>query len=288
MARPLRLEFDGAVYHVTSRGNDRESIFFDEADRLRFLEILADVVARYGWLCHAYCLMTNHYHLLIETPEAGLSRGMQLLNGVYTQYVNRTHKRVGHLLQGRFKAILVEKDSHLLELARYVVLNPVRAKMVRRIDGWRWSSYRATAGQEDVPAFLTVDWLLAQFGSDRPRAIQEYRRFVRRGKGIDIWDGLRGGYILGSERYVGELRPLLDGSKRGSEIRKSERFVARPDLAELFVDVADKTDRNARIYDAVRVHRYALSEVGDHVGLLYSTVSMIAKRQHELRQQSEK
>ena len=157
MARPLRLEYEGALYHVTSRGNARESIFLDEGDRSRFLEILADVVDRYGWICHAYCLMTNHYHLLIETPSAGLSRGMQLLNGVYTQWVNRRHDRVGHLLQGRFKAILVEKESHLLELARYVVLNPVRAKMVRSVRAWRWRSYRATAGQTEVPEFLTVD-----------------------------------------------------------------------------------------------------------------------------------
>ena len=157
MARPLRVEYEGAVYHVTSRGNAREDIFLDNRDRSRFLEMLGDVVARYGWICHAYCLMTNHYHLLIETPEANLSRGMHLLNGVYTQWFNRRHKRVGHLLQGRFKAILVEKESHLLELARYIVLNPVRAKMVRSVRDWPWDSYRATSDQSDVPEFLTVD-----------------------------------------------------------------------------------------------------------------------------------
>ena len=288
MARPLRLEFDGAVYHITSRGDDRESIFFDDDDRGRFLEILTNVVDRHGWLCHAFCLMTNHYHLLIETPEAGLSRGMQLLNGVYTQYVNRRHKQVGHLFQGRFKGILVEKDSHLLELARYVVLNPIRARMVRRIDGWAWSSYRATAGQCDIPAMLTVDWLLAQFHRDRSQAFRAYRRFVRQGKGTNIWEGLRGGCVLGSEQYVETLRPLLEGRKLGSEIRKRERFVARPSLAELFDGIVDKEDRNRRIYEAVRIHRYSLSEVGDRVGLLYSTISMIAKKQHEILRESEK
>jgi len=120
MARPLRLEYEGAVYHITSRGNARASIFLDKDDRSRFLEVLADVVERYGWICHAYCLMTNHYHLLIETPDASLSHGMQLLNGVYTQWFNRRRDRVGHLLQGRFKAILVEKESHLLELVRKI------------------------------------------------------------------------------------------------------------------------------------------------------------------------
>jgi len=129
MARPLRIELAGALYHVTSRGDERRPIFFEDGDRSAFLAVLGEVIARFGWLCHAYCLMTNHYHLLVETPHANLSQGMRQLNGVYTQYVNRSHRRVGHLFQGRFKGILVEKESYLLELARYVVLNPVRAGM---------------------------------------------------------------------------------------------------------------------------------------------------------------
>ena len=141
MARPLRIEFEGALYHVTSRGNARQAIFLDDEDRERFLERLGKVVDRFGWLCHAYCLMTNHYHLLLETPAANLSRGMQLLNGTFTQAFNRRHGRVGHVLQGRFKGILVEKESHLLELARYVVLNPVRAGVVRHPREYGWSSY---------------------------------------------------------------------------------------------------------------------------------------------------
>jgi len=131
------------------------------------------VFERFGLICHAHCLMSNHYHLLIETPRANLSRGMQLLNGVYTQWFNRQHERVGHLFQGRFKAILVEKESHLLELARYIVLNPVRAKMVRGVRDWPWSSYRTTSGQSDVPEFLTVDWILSQFDPDRARAVRK-------------------------------------------------------------------------------------------------------------------
>jgi len=157
MARPLRLQFEGAVYHITSRGNARQEIFLDDKDRTVFLEVLAEVIGRFGWICHAYCLMSNHYHILIETPEPNLSRGMQLLNGVYTQRFNRYHKRFGHVLQGRYKAILVERESHLLELARYVVLNPVRAKMVSSAKDWPWSSYRAMSGQSDVPEFLHID-----------------------------------------------------------------------------------------------------------------------------------
>jgi REP-associated tyrosine transposase len=128
MARPLRLEFPGAIYHLTGRGNARQKIFFADPDRELFLDTFGGVVSRYGWICHAYCLMANHYHLLVETPKANLSLGMRQLNGVYTQAFNRRHKRVGHLFQGRFKAILVEKESYLLELCRYIVLNPVRVK----------------------------------------------------------------------------------------------------------------------------------------------------------------
>jgi putative transposase len=141
MSRPLRLEFAGALYHITSRGNDRNLIYLQDDDFELFLQILANVCERYNWVVHAYCLMSNHYHLLVETPDANLSQGMRQLNGVVTQSMNRKHHRVGHLLQGRYKAILVEKDAYLLELCRYIVLNPVRANMVSSPDEWPWSSW---------------------------------------------------------------------------------------------------------------------------------------------------
>ena len=137
MARPLRIEFPHAVYHVTSRGNARQAIVTTDADRRMFRAFLAHVVDRYGWLCHAYCLMDNHDHLVRETPTPNLSQGMRQLNGRYTQACDRTHQRVGHLFQGRFTAILVEKEAHLLERCRYVVLNPVRAKRVPHPRRWR-------------------------------------------------------------------------------------------------------------------------------------------------------
>ena len=170
MARPLRLELAGALYHITSRGDAREDIFLSDDDRLAWLDALAQVCKRFNWVCHAYCQMTNHYHLLIETPEANLSKGMRQLNGVYTQRFNRTHGRVGPAFQGRFKAILVHKDSYLLELARYVVLNPLRAKRVRRLERWRWSSFPATCGQAAKPDWLQVDFVLGQFATQRARA----------------------------------------------------------------------------------------------------------------------
>jgi len=164
MARPLRIEFPGALYHVTSRGNERAPIYFADLDRRSFLGILGDVVEQHRWMCHAYCLMPNHYHLVIQTLEPNLSRGMRQLNGVYTQRFNRRHDRVGHLFQGRFKGILVEREGHLLELVRYVVLNPVRAGMERDPEEYRWSSLRATLGLVRAPRWLTVDPLLRHFG----------------------------------------------------------------------------------------------------------------------------
>jgi putative transposase len=281
MARPLRIEYDGAVYHVTSRGNAGTKIYRDDTDRARFLEVLGAVVERFGWICHAYCLMGNHYHLLVETPQPNLSRGMQHLNGVYTQWFNRRHSRGGHLVQGRFKSIVVEKESYLLELARYIVLNPVRAKLVRSARDWRWSSYRATAGQTDPPDFLTVDWLLSQFARNRGKATRAYRDFVKRGKGVDVWEDVTASVLMGSDAFVQSLKPLLRDVEENREIRGEQRLAARPTLEELFAGVADKATRNERIHTAVRKHQYRLQEVGDHLGLCYSTISVIAKRVDE-------
>src|SRR5438093_5381003 len=165
MARPLRLEFSGAIYHLTARGNARQKIFFSDADRQLFIDTLAGVVFRYGWICHAYCLMANHYHLLVETPKPNLSLGMRQLNGIYTQAFNRRHRRVGHLFQGRFKAILVEKDAYLLELSRYIHLNPWRVKRSYDPFKYRWSSLQAYVGAAVAPGWLTVKEVLAELGS---------------------------------------------------------------------------------------------------------------------------
>ncbi len=150
MARPLRIEYPGAVYHITSRGNEKKPVYKDDQDRENFLFILDKVNKRYHWLCHAYCLMDNHFHLLIETPDGNLSIGMRQLNGVYTQAFNKRHRRVGHLFQGRYKAILIQKDSHLLEVCRYVVQNPVRAGLAEDPGQWRWSSYRCHGGAREA------------------------------------------------------------------------------------------------------------------------------------------
>jgi len=149
MARPLRIEFAGAVYHVTSRGDRQEDIYLDDSDRELWLTVFAEVCECFNWRCHAWVQMSNHYHLLVETVDANLSKGMRHLNGVYTQRHNKRYGRVGHVYQGRYKAILVDKESYLLEVSRYVVLNPLRARMVSRLSSWQWSSYNAMVGNWD-------------------------------------------------------------------------------------------------------------------------------------------
>lgn len=234
MARPLRLDHAGAIWHVTSRGNERCEIFRDDQDRERFLAVLGHVVKVFRWRVHAYVLMGNHYHLLIETPEPTLSRGMRQLNGVYTQSFNRRHERVGHLLQGRFKAILVEKESHLLELARYVVLNPVRAGIAATAGRWRWSSYRATAGLGQTPAWLETQWTLAQFGP-RGETRRRYREFVAQGKGSRYapWEELVSQIYLGGEEFRRGVQAMVSTGTRSSQIPRLQRLPARPGLAQI-------------------------------------------------------
>jgi len=275
MARPIRLEFAGALYHVTARGDRQEDIYETTNYRICFLDVLSDVCDRYNWVCHAYCLMDNHYHLIIETPDANLSKGMRQLNGVYTQKFNRSHKRVGHCFQGRFKAIHVDKDDYLLELSRYVVLNPVRAAMVRSAREWRWSSYRATAGQVKKPEWLKTDWILSMFGRRKKTAIAAYKRFVAEGKGQPSpWVDLRNQVYLGDANFVSQLQGLIDGDKSLSEVPIPQR---RP--APLGLDEYEKNSqsRDDAICSAYLSGGYTLQEIGDYFGLHYSRASRIIK-----------
>jgi putative transposase len=178
MARPLRQEFPGAFWHVTSRGNERQNIFRSDEDRQHFLDMLGKAVIRYQWIVHSYTLMSNHFHIIIETPLPTLSRGMQWLIGGYAQWFNRRHGRVGHLFQDRFHGVIIDEDRYLLQVLRYIVNNPVRAKMVARPELYRWSSYRAIAGYEPAPSWLAVDRVLALFGPDRSQAQADYRDIV--------------------------------------------------------------------------------------------------------------
>lgn len=259
-----------------ARGDRQEAIYEDDEDRLSYYEVLKEVVERYRWRIHAYCLMDNHYHLLVETPDANLSKGMRHLNGVYTQRFNKKHARVGHVFQGRYKAIVVQKDSYLLELARYIVLNPVRARMVRSARDWPWSSYRATAGEVRVPDWLYADWLLAMFTKQRKSAIRHYKQYVVEGKGQPSpWESLTNQVFLGDEKFIKKMHAKLEGKADLSEIPVAQK---RPAAKSLY-DYTDKyADRNKAIIEAYATGVYSMNEIGKHVGLHYSRISRIIQK----------
>jgi REP-associated tyrosine transposase len=282
MARPLRLQFPGATYHVTARGNDRRPIFEDDDDCARFLIVLASVVARYRVRCHAYCLMGNHYHLLLETPEANLSLAMRQLNGVYTQGFNRRRERCGHLLQGRFGAQLVDGDAYVLEVCRYIVLNPVRAGFAAHPRQWRWSSFCATAGETSPPGFLTLEWVRALVDARTSgEASIRYVAFVEAGLGEPetALDRFRAKAAVGDEAFMTRLgERYRREAPPSAEIPRVQRFAARPTLSQLFREARSKAERNARAVVAVRDHGYAIREVADFLGRHYATVSRALAR----------
>ncbi len=274
MARPLRIEYPVKIYHITSRGNARGAIFLSDPDRNRFLSILSDVTEQFRWICYAYCLMSNHYHILIETTEANLSKGMRQLNGVYTQAVNRHHNRSGHVFQGRYKSILIQKQNYLLELCRYIVLNPVRAGLVDSPDAWQWSSFRATAGISEKLDFLSVDWIRAQFSDSRSKAKGLYRKFVYSGIGkATPWKELKAGVFAGSDSFLDEIKDSIRATS--SEIPKRQRHAAHSPLTDIIPIRERATDEQII---AARRQGYSLQEIGNYLSLHYATVSRRASR----------
>lgn len=294
MARPLRIEYEGAHYHVTSRGNERKAVFRDDTDRQKFLELIGRAVEQFGIRVHAYVLMDNHYHLLIETPRGGLNRALRYLNGVYTQAFNRRHKRVGHLFQGRYKAILVEKDAYLLELSRYIHLNPWRVNRGTDPIKYRWSSLGPYVGTRAAPPWLTVREVMSQFGS---RGKRGYREFVAEGikEGIRTpWDELRGQAVIGSEEFVEGVM-----SRHGGKARKKTEIVGRKELVgvkpEAIMAAVGKyygikpeemkargwRYTEPRYVASYLMRRYGfmgLREIGERVGLHFSAVGNSVQR----------
>jgi len=285
MTRPLRLEFAGALYHVTSRGDGREEIYLADGDRRVFFDVLAEACVHCNWIIHAYCLMTNHYHLIVETPDANLAKGMRELNGVYTQRFNRVYNRVGHVFQGRYKAILAQKEAYLLELARYVVLNPVRARMVRTPGEYPWSSYRAMIGEEAAPEWLETRWILASFGEMEAEAVEGYARFVAQGRGQPSpWEHLKHQVFLGSDAFVETMQSKVPQGRDLREIPQAKaRQVARP-LDEY---AHQYSDRDLAIAAAYTSGGYTLREIGDYFGLHYSRVSKIVRAAYLVRSKAQ-
>ncbi len=297
MARPLRIEYPGAYYHVTSRGNEQKPIFRDDEDRERFLDLLGRAAEQFHLRVHAYVLMGNHYHLLVETLRGELNHALRYLNGVYTQSFNRRHGRVGHLFQGRYKAILVEKESYLLQLSRYIHLNPWRLRRSEDAFTYRWSSLRAYVGKAAIPPWLTVKEVLSYYGGKGKKG---YRGFVLEGikGGVKTpWEEVRGQAVIGSEGFVEEMvERYLKGMRDRKELSGIREIVgARPEdvLREVRkhfgIEGGEISGRGQRYTEprylaSYLLRRYclmSLREIGERVGLHYSAVGNAIRRVRE-------
>jgi REP element-mobilizing transposase RayT len=295
MARQLRVEFENAFYHVTSRGNQRDKIFYDAADRERFLEILSRTKERYGFLLHAYALMDNHYHLLMETPKANLSQIMQNINTSYTVYVNRKYQRSGHLLQGRFKGIIVDKDRYLIALSRYIHLNPVRAKLVERPADYPWTSYKAFLDQKAEDSLVDTGDTLSYFSKHRKRAVRAYREFVEaaEGKEENPFAAMEAGLLLGKGPFKAKVLRRIEKMKVDEEIPQARRLRKRVSVdavikaCQLFYGrnrkalverVRGNEGRQVAIYLAKILSGEKGKEIGRHFGIKGPAVSDAIKR----------
>jgi putative transposase len=288
MTRPLRIEFPGAVYHVTSRGDRREPIFVDDEDRQGLLDIVAQALSRFDAQALAYCLMDNHYHFVLHTRQANLSLLMRHINGVYTQAFNRRHGKAGHLFQGRFKAVLVDRDAYLLEVCRYVDLNPVRAKAARKPGSWAWSSYRAHVGEAATPEWLDTvglhGYLLgrpASTAADRRRAADRYARLVASVPNANLWDSaLRQQIYLGDETFVERMQALAEPrNSTDSDIPKIQRRKART-LAQW---LQSSKSREQALYDAHTQGAMTMSAIAKELGLSISRVSRLIARTEQAK-----
>lgn len=262
MARPLRLEVENGIYHVTARGNERKAVYRDSTDRERFLEVLTRTLERFRWSCLAYCLMTNHYHLLVRTPQPNLARGMRDLNGVYAQAFNRRYGRCGHLFQGRYRAVLIESDEHLLTAVAYIVRNPVRAVMCSSPEEWRWSSHAAALGVRP-PGMLDLEELWTCLAPTRARARALYRELIE-DEAPDEIVSYEGRVLDGGEAFA---RRHLAGLERDPEIPSAHLRLPRPPLAQVLS--APTSEAMAAAYE----HGYTMPAIARQLGLHPSTVS---------------
>jgi REP element-mobilizing transposase RayT len=284
MSRPLRIEFPGAVYHVTSRGDRRERIFVDDVDRRSLLAVVAQGTERFEAEVLAYCLMGNHYHFVLHTREANLSLLMRHINGVYTQRFNRRHGLVGHLFQGRFKAVLVDRDAYLLEVCRYVELNPVRAGIVRAPGDWAWSSYRAHAGQVEAPEWLDTaglhaHWLGRDAATPEETASAQafYARWVAQGRDVRLWEqALNQQVFLGDDAFVQRLQALLSAQQAvAPNIPKTQRRSPKSFAAWLH----ETGHRDQALHLAHAESGLSLTVLAAEVGLSVARVSQIVAAQ---------
>lgn len=277
MARPLRVEFEDALYHITARGDRGEPVFDDDGDRDAFLRVLANGLERFEALCFAYCLMGNHYHIVIQTRKPNLSRLMRHINGVYTQAFNRRHGKVGHVFQGRFKAVLVDRDAYFLEVCRYVDLNPVRAGLAARVRDWPWSSYRAHAGIVEPPPWLASAELHRHIAPRAPRrdGPARYVEFVAQGKGVRLWEeALAGQIYLGDAAFVERIRSQMPALKD----REIPRVQRRGKPAPVSWYLEHGTSRDAGIAQAYLEGGHRQVAIANETGLSVSRISRLIAR----------
>jgi len=287
MARPLRIEYRGAFYHLTARGNERKDIFRDEKDRERFLAYLETAVVRYKAVIHVYCLMNNHYHLLMSTPAGNLSQIVQHINGAYTVYFNKRHHRFGHLFQGRYKAILVDADEYAGELSRYIHLNPVRAGIVNRPEEYLWSSYRNYIGKSKAARWQTTDWLLRYFVNALVEAKRNYRAFVEAKIGAAEENPLKeaiASTILGRPDFIEEIKgKYLGGRERNRDVPAVAALKRQAPLKiveRVRLEFQDRPEhaRKVAIYLSHRFSGLSLKEIGKQFGIRESAVSQASRR----------
>jgi REP-associated tyrosine transposase len=288
MARPLRITFQGAFYHVTSRGNERKAVFKSKRDREKFLEYLDSATERYNAVIHVFCLMDNHYHLLLETPAGNLPQIMRHINGAYTTYFNVKRARSGHLFQGRYKAILVEIDEYAKELSRYIHLNPVRAKIVETPEEYAWSSYNFYIGKQKSPGWLHRDFILGYFGKKVPSAQKGYRKFIRALVDVEYESPLEevtASLLLGTDGFVDYIRDnFIRGRKPTRDLPAIGKLAPTISMDTVCDTVAACINedsphlRNVQIYFCWKLTGEKLKTIGDRFGISDAAVSQVCKR----------
>lgn len=289
MARPLRIQYPEAFYHITSRGNERKVVFRNDRDRNRFLSYLETAHDKYGAIIHVYCLMDNHYHLLVETPRSNLSQILHHINGAYTTYFNVKRQRSGHLFQGRFKGILVEKDAYCKELSRYIHLNPVRAGMVKGPWEYPWSSYRYFVGKDKKPEWLTMELVLGDFGGEGRTGFRRYREYVERREAKELESPFKtviASTFLGSEEFINNIRMEYLEKKKVDRrnISAIKKILRGPSLEEIEKAVAQILPKGHALYKKVCIylsHQYSgmrLDEIGAYFGMRGSAISQASRR----------
>jgi putative transposase len=285
MPRPLRIEFPGAFYHVYSRGNQKQSIFFSDADRYYFIKILRESCERFDLRVHLYCLMPNHYHLFLETPEANLSEIMHFVNTAFTVYLNKKHERCGHLFQGRFKAILVQTDVYAKRLTTYLHGNPVRKKITARPEHFPWSSCQDYYGIRKPPSWLNTSVIMELFQNSREALIKEHEQDILLSDvspiEICLKEASRIG-VLGDDDFVDRIRRVYLKKQMENpdpELREVRRLIVKPELSEIASRINEELGPRNRlakrciVYFAHRYAAYKLREIGAYLGIGPGAVS---------------